>query len=102
MCHTGILHQVAHLDSIFNIVFRRCSNLVLSALKCESQLVREVFAASSQLVYTTLGYNSAFKSCHQKLYTEQDCLCAAFIRDVRLAPDVNNHLLDEIFYVCTC
>ena len=85
MCHTGILHQVAHLDSIFNIVFCRCSNLVLSALKCESQLVREVFAASSQLVYTTLGYNSAFKSRHQNLYTEQDFLCAAFIRDVRLS-----------------
>ena len=74
---------------------------MLSALKCQSQLVREVFTASSQLVYTTIGYNSAFKSRHLKLYTEQDCLCAAFIQDVRLAPDVNNHLLDEVFYVCT-
>ena len=54
MCHTGILHQVAHLDGI--IVFHRCSSLVLSALKCELQLVREVFVASSQLIYTTLGY----------------------------------------------
>ena len=98
MCHTGILHQVTRLDSIFNVVFRRCSNLVLSALKCESQLVREVFAASSHLVYTALGYNSTFKSRHQKLYTEQDCLCASFIHDVRLAPDVNYHLLDEVFY----
>ena len=88
-CHTGILHQVAHL-SIYNmIVFRRCSILVLSALKCESQLVREVFAAASQLVYTTFGYNSTFKSHHLKLYTdsEQNCLCATFIQDVRLAPD---------------
>ena len=80
---------------IINIVFRRCSNLVLSALKCESQLVREVFAAAllSWSIATTLGYNSAFKSRHLKLYTEQDCLCAAFIRDVRLALslDVNNH-----------
>ena len=91
-CHTGILHQVAYLNSIillYNIIFHKCSNLVLSALKCESQLVCEVFAASSQLVYTTLGYNSVFKSRHLKFYTEQDCLCAAFIRDVRLEPDVN-------------
>ena len=56
MCHTGILHQGAQLDSIFNIVFCRCSSLVLSALKYESQLVREVFAASSQLVYATLAW----------------------------------------------
>ena len=63
----------------------------------QSQLVREVFAASSQLVYTTVGYNSTFKSCHLKLYTEQDHLCAAFIRDVRLAPDINNHLLKKYF-----
>ena len=49
MCHTGTLHQVARLDSIYYLtVFRRCSNLVLSALKCESQLaiVHEVFAAA--------------------------------------------------------
>ena len=66
---------------------------MLSALKCESQLVREVFAAAllSWSLATTLGYNSAFKSHHLKLYIEQDCLCAAFIRDVRLALDVNNH-----------
>ena len=99
MCHTGILHQVAHLDSIFNVVLHRCSNLVLSALECESQLVREVFATSSQLVYSALGYNTAFKSRHQKFYTEQDCLCATFIRDVRLAPDVNYHLFDEVYFM---
>ena len=80
MCHTDILHQIVHLNSIQNIVFCRCSNLVLSALKYQSQLVRKVFAASSQLVYTTVGYNSTFKSRHLKLYTEQDRLCATFIR----------------------
>ena len=66
---------------------------MLSALKCESQLVREVFAAAllSWSIATTLGYNSTFKSRHLKLYTEQDCLCAAFIRNVRLVLDVNNH-----------
>ena len=70
MCHTGIYNIL--------IVFRRCSNLVLPALKCQSQLVREVFAASSQLVYTTVGYNSAFKSRHLKLYTEQDNFVCCF------------------------
>ena len=45
--------------------------------------------------FTCIGYNSVFKSRHQIFYTEQDRLCAAFIRDVKLAPDVNSDLLPE-------
>jgi hypothetical protein len=71
-------------------MFKPCNVLSAHAFKCEPQLVHEVFAASSQLVFTTLGYNSAFKSRRQKIYTEQDCLCTAFIRDVKLAPDVKS------------
>ena len=43
MCHTGILHHVAQLDSIYNIVIRRSSKLLSSALQSNSLLIREVF-----------------------------------------------------------
>ena len=38
---------------------------------------------------------------HRNVYTEQDYICAKFIRDIRLAPDQNNHLLGEVYHVCT-
>ena len=101
MCHTGILHCTAHLNSIYNIVVRRSSKLLSAALKSQSSVVRDVFAQSSTLTYTSQGYNLIYGSRHKKIYSDQDVLCANFIRDVRLAPDDNSHLSDDIMYVCT-
>ena len=41
--HTGIVHLVANLDSLFNLVYRRSNSLVYAAAKCPSALVRSVF-----------------------------------------------------------
>ena len=43
-----------------------------------------------------IGYNSVFGSHHKNIYTDQDSLCANFIRDIRLAPDLNSHLSEEV------
>ena len=50
------------------------------------------------LSYTSQGYNLIYGSHHRKLkiYSDQDVLCANFIRDVRLAPDENSHLSEDI------
>ena len=105
MCHTGILHcnSTAHLNSIYNIVVRRSSKLLSAALKSQSSLVCDVFAQSSTLTYTSQGYNLIYGSGshHKKIYSDQDILCANFIRDVRLAPDENSHLSEDIIFVCT-
>ena len=101
MCHTGILHCTAHLNSIYNIVIQRSSKLLSVALKSQSSLVHDVFAQSSTLTYTSQGYNLIYGSRHKKIYSDQDVLCANFIRDVRLAPDENSHLSEDIIYVCT-
>ena len=83
MSHTSILHQVAKLDSIYNIVILGSSKFVSSALKSQSELLCDVFAASSHLAYTSAGYNSIYCFHHKKVYTEQDFLCAN--------PDQNFH-----------
>ena len=101
MCHTGILHCTAKLNSMYNIVVLRSSKLLSAALKSHSSLLQDIFVHSSTLTYTSIGYNSVFGSRHKKIYTDQDSLCANFIRDVRLAPDLNSHLSEEIFYICS-
>ena len=41
-CHTGILHQVAGLHSIFNVVVSRSSKLLLSSLKSKSPVFIDI------------------------------------------------------------
>ena len=101
MCYTGILHCVAKVDSLFNIVLRRASKLSIIAMNSTSQVVCEVFSQSSALISSSLGYNAIYGYRHRKIYSLQDSLCVDFIRDVRVAPDLNLHLLDDIYLICT-
>ena len=66
-----------------------------------SQVVRDVFSQSSALIYSNLGYNAIYGHRHKKVYSLQDSLCVDFIRDVRVAPDLNSHLLNDIYFICT-
>ena len=34
--------------------------------------------------------------------TDADKMCSNFIRDVKLFPQENRGLIDEIYYLCTC
>ena len=101
MCHTGILHRVAQLDSIFNVVIRRSFKLLSPAIKSHSMLVLKVFSHASNLVYSSTGCNEVYGFRHQKIYSEQDDLYANFIRDVKLAPELNRHLLEDVLFICT-
>ena len=53
MCHTGILHCTAQLNSVYNniIVVQRSSKLLPAALISHSSLVRDIFVHSSTLTY---------------------------------------------------
>ena len=105
MCHTGILHCVAKVDSLYNNVLRSASKLSMIAMNSTSQIVRDVFSQSSTLIYSSLGYNAIYGHRH-KVYSLQDNLCVDFIRDVRVAPDLNSHLLKLmtlvlLIFICT-
>ena len=100
-CHTGILHSTAQMESISNIVIRRSAKLVASALASNSPLLADVFSVSQYLSFTSCGYNALFGHRHNKVYTDQDMLCASFICDVKLAPELNSHLLGEVNHMCT-
>ena len=79
MCHTGILHCVAKVDSLFNIVLHRASKLSIIAMNYTSQVVREVFSQSSALISSSLGYNAIYGYRNRKIYSLHDSLCADFM-----------------------
>ena len=55
--HTGIVHSVAKLDSLYNLVYRRSNSLVFTALRCPPVLVRSIFIQSVTTCYSFCGYN---------------------------------------------
>ena len=55
MCHTGILHCTAKLNSVYNIVVLRSSKLLSAALKSHSSLLQDIFVHSSTLTSTSIA-----------------------------------------------
>ena len=78
--NTGIVHLVANLNSLFNLVFRQFNSLWYAAAKCPSALVQSVFLQSASTCYSYLGYNTMFGSRHRKKYDVQYRVCALVIR----------------------
>ena len=75
--HTGIVHSVARLESIYNIVVIRSRSLLASARRSKCALISDLFSECAQSAYTALGYNNLFGGKHLKCYTVDDELCAA-------------------------
>ena len=99
--HTGIVHSVARLQSLYNVVLSRSKALITSVKKSSSAMIRDIFSESANCAYTSLGYNNLFGCNHLKIYTTDDHLCAAFIRDARSNPSANLHLQEDIYCICT-
>ena len=100
-CHTSLLHLTAAVNSAFNTVYNRSLRLVSSAINSDSIILHDVFYQSSKLAYCFTGYNCVFGWKHLKLYTEQDSICASFMRDVLAYPTLNSiSLRDDIYFAC--
>ena len=99
--HTGIVHSVARLESIYNIVVIRSRSLLPSARRSKCALISDLFSECAQSTYTALGNNNLFGGKHLKCYTVDDELCAAFIRDARSDPQLNKHLDDDVYCIST-
>ena len=77
-CHTGILHQVANVQSLLNKIVGR---FLLKAVESDSHLIKHSFLSSSSVVFTSIGFNN-FN--YIKLYYDDDLVCANYVRDIRL------------------
>ncbi len=80
--HTGILHSVACLHSILNVVLARSHTLLQAALRCPSPTVQTVFSDSASLCYTFCGFNKLFGYRYCKIYNDNDHIRADVIRNL--------------------
>ena len=80
--HTGIVHLVAKLYSLFNVVYHRSNSLLRATAKCPSVLVQTI-RDSSVTCFSFCGYIAMFATRHLKIYHEQYRECATVVRDLR-------------------
>ena len=100
--HTGIVHSVANLYSLFNVVFLRSQRLMLSAMSCSSLLARQIFSDSCSLCYSFTGYNSMCGHHHLKRYDVQDKICAGVIRALRCSSLCLDSGFEDMIYTIAC
>ena len=98
--HTAIVHLVANLPSLFNVVFHRCNSLCIAASNCPSTLVRVIFRDSAAVSYSFCGYNSLYGSSHLKIYDSQSQICANVIRSLRCS--CADHSFDQMIDSISC
>ena len=68
--HTAIVHCVAGIPTISDIVYHRFCKFLSRGLSSSSELVSKIFHESSLLAYTSTGYNMLYgKQPQEALYT---------------------------------
>ncbi len=83
--HTRILHCVAGVKSLFNVILNRFSTFESRGFESNSSLIRSVFSWASSHAYTAIGANlKLIKGDFVKVYSNDDIACAEFVRDIRL------------------
>lgn len=65
--HTGIVHSLAGLQSIYNVVLHRSRKLIAAAALSKCPLLSESYSESAVTAFTSFGYNSLYGIKHRKL-----------------------------------
>ncbi len=74
---------------------------VSKSLISDSLMIRHTFSVSSRLVFTPIGYNFKYMYINMfiKNYSEDDVICAEFVRDLRLNNlDVDSTTREDMIY----
>lgn len=98
-CHTRILHLTAGTESLFNKIVIMFTKFVSKSLISDSLMIRHTFSVSSRSVFTPIGYNFKYINMFIKNYSEDDVICAEFVRDLRLNNlDVDSTTREDMIY----
>ena len=81
--HTAIIHCVALVPTICNLLYKRFCSLYSCALSSSSLLVKSIFTNCSQLMYTFSGYNHMSGHQHLRVFNDEDYNIATTIRHFR-------------------
>ena len=97
--HSSIVHCISQIDTISDFIFNRSHSLLSSSLTSSSSLVRSIFSASSQCVYSFIGYNNIYGSKHLITYSFSDLYISYIVHRIRHLYGCQSHCEDFISYI---
>ena len=81
--HTAIVHCVAQVDTISNLLYKRFQSFLSRSLSSSSPLINTIFNESSYCIYSFTGYNAFFGHKHIRVFNNEDFCIASTIRLIR-------------------
>ena len=81
--HTAVVHCVALVPTVCNLLCKRFCSLYSCALSSSSLLVKSIFKNCSELMYTFSGYNHMSGHQHLRAFNDEDYNIATTIRYFR-------------------
>ena len=96
--HSSIVHCISQIDTISAFIFNHSHSLLSSSLTSSSSLVRSIFSASSQCVYSFIGYNNIHGSKHLITYSFSDLYISDRVRRTRYLYGCHSHCEGFISY----
>ena len=84
-CHTRILHKVSHMESLFNRTLLLSDRFTTRNCRSKSNFIRESFMRSKSMIFTPTDINTLCeRKQYIKEYSNEDLMCAVYIRYLRL------------------
>jgi len=99
--HTRIVHLVANLRSLFNVIYCRFNSLLHAAAHCPSALVQTIFCDSSLSCFSFCGYNNMFGDRHLKQYFVENHICAVVVRSLHLH-SISDRICEDMIRTICC
>ena len=81
--HTGIVHCVAKVQTISNLLYHRFHSFISRALSSSSMLIRTIFSNSTHRMYSFTGYNVCNGHLHVRKFTDSELHLGLMIRSLR-------------------
>ena len=98
-CHT---HKVARVDSIFNKLIGLSNRFSRKTCESKSYLLHDTFTLFYTSAFTPVGRNHYSGNKYQKIYYEEDLVCADFVRYLRINKYAVRDLDVEAMIVTIC
>ena len=98
--HTSIVHSVAHIPSVSDIVYKRFSTFIANGfVSIYIYLVAKILYNSSLMAYIFTGYNFMYGSHHLKIYNDVDLNISTSIRLIRRVFGTSSPFENLIIYL---
>ena len=97
--HTSIVLKTSNISFVQNIILKRFEKFVSLSMESDNPIVKFIICDSSNLAYSSIGYNCMYGHLHVKHFSEHDLYVSSVIRFYRHVYGLNSHFESCIIHL---